>query len=185
MASALAGWRLIPKSVSEHDSTKELIDLAGYIAELVVPKGSPAIDRMVRDLDAEAEEADAVLLGLVRNGKRLPGRARTNVIRSGDILVVEAAPDGIDRLKGALKLEAIGEDRHEAAAGAGSKRKGSKGSRSFFCSAVISISKAFSGKAIIAKYPSVPINSTKAWTPKCSRAALNTWSETRWLPPMS
>ncbi|HSG96017.1 MAG TPA: SLC13 family permease, partial [Afifellaceae bacterium] len=116
---ALAGWRLIPKSASEHDSARELIDLAGYIAELVVPEGSPAIDRMVRDLDADAEEADAVVVGLVRSGKRLPGRARTNAIQSGDILVVEAAPDGIDRLKGALKLEAIGEARHEAAAGAG------------------------------------------------------------------
>jgi di/tricarboxylate transporter len=116
---ALVGWRLIPKSASEHDSAKELIDLAGYIAELVVPENSPAVDRMVRDLDADAEEADAVVLGLVRNGKRLPGRARTNAIRAGDILVVEAPPDGIDRLKGALKLGAIGEDRHEAAAGAG------------------------------------------------------------------
>ncbi len=115
---ALVGWRLIPKSASEHDSAKELIDLAGYIAELVVPENSPVIDRMVRDLDEDAEEADAVIVGLVRHGKRLPGRARTNVIRAGDILVVEAAPDAIDRLKGALKLEFIGEKRNEAAAGA-------------------------------------------------------------------
>ena len=115
---ALFGWRLIPKSVGEHDSAKELIDLAGYIAELVVPEGSPAIDRVVSDLDADAEEADSVVVGLVRNGKRLPGRARTSTIRAGDILVVEAAPDAIDRLKGALKLEFIGEKRNEAAAGA-------------------------------------------------------------------
>ncbi len=115
---ALVGWRLIPKSASEHDSTKELIDLAGYIAELVVPEGSPAIDRLVRDLDADAEEADTVVVGLVHNGKRLPGRARASTICAGDILVVEAAPDAIDRLKGALKLEFIGEKRDEAAAGA-------------------------------------------------------------------
>jgi len=115
---ALFGWRLIPKAVGEHDSAKELIDLAGYIAELVVPEGSPAIDRVVRDLDADAEEADTVIVGLVRNGKRLPGRARASTIRAGDILVVEAAPDAIDRLKGALKLEFIGEKRNEAAAGA-------------------------------------------------------------------
>jgi di/tricarboxylate transporter len=115
---ALAGWRLLPKSVREHDSAKELIDLAGYIAELVVPEGSPAIDRHVRDLDADAEEADTVVVGLVHNGKRLPGRARASIIRAGDILVVEAAPDAIDRLKGALKLEFIGEKRNEAAAGA-------------------------------------------------------------------
>jgi len=116
---ALIGWRLIPKSATTRDTAKELVDLGDYIAELVVPEGSPAIDRIVRDLDAEAEEADAVVLGLVRNGKRMPSRARTNIIRAGDILVLEAAPDAIDRLRGSLKLEAIGEDRHEAAAGAG------------------------------------------------------------------
>ncbi len=115
---ALIGWRLLPKSATEHDSASELIDLSGYIAELVVPEGSPVVDRMVRDLDNEMEEADTVVLGLVRNGKRLPGRARTNIIRPGDILVVEADPEAIDRLKGTLKLEYIGEKRHEAAAGA-------------------------------------------------------------------
>ncbi len=115
---ALIGWRLLPKSVTDHDSAKELIDLSGYIAEMVVPEGSPAIDRMVRDLDEDAEETDTVVLGLVRNGKRLPGRARTNTIRAGDILVVEADPESIDRLKGLLKLEYIGEKRHTEAAGA-------------------------------------------------------------------
>jgi di/tricarboxylate transporter len=114
---ALIGWRLLPKSVTDHDSAKELIDLAGYIAELVVPETSPALEKLVRELDEEAEEADAVILGLVRNGRRLPGRARSNIIRAGDILVVEASPDSIDRLKGALKLEFIGEKRHEATTG--------------------------------------------------------------------
>jgi di/tricarboxylate transporter len=113
---ALVGWRLLPKSATEHDSAKELIDLGDYIAELVVPENSPAIDKLVRDLDEDADEADAVVLGLVRNGRRLPGRARSNIVRAGDILVVEAAPEAIDRLKGALKLEFIGEKRNEDAA---------------------------------------------------------------------
>ncbi len=115
---SLIGWRLLPKSVTDHDSAEELIDLAGYIAELVVPEKSPAIDQMVRDLDEQAEEADTVIVGLVRNGKRLPGQARGNIIRAGDILVVEAGPEAIDRFKGALKLEYIGEKRHEVVAGA-------------------------------------------------------------------
>jgi di/tricarboxylate transporter len=115
---SLIGWRLLPKSATDHDSAKELIDLAGYIAELVVPENSPVIDRMVRDLDEQAEEADTVIVGLVRNGKRLPGQARSNMIRAGDILVVEAGPEAIDRLKGVLKLEYIGEKRHEVVAGA-------------------------------------------------------------------
>jgi len=115
MFVALIGWRLLPKSATEHDSAKELIDLAGYIAELVVPEDTPAVDKMVRELEEEAEEADATIIGLVRNGRRLPGFARNNIIRAGDILVVEASPDAIDRLKGALKLEVIGEKKHSAA----------------------------------------------------------------------
>ncbi len=113
---ALIGWRLLPKSVRESDSAQELFDLGDYIAELVVTEDSPAVDKLVRELDEDAEEADAVVLGLVRNGRRLPGRARSNIIRPGDILVVEAAPEAIDRLKGALKLEFIGEKRNEDAA---------------------------------------------------------------------
>ncbi|HSM39335.1 MAG TPA: SLC13 family permease, partial [Afifellaceae bacterium] len=113
---ALIGWRLLPKSVRESDSAQELFDLGDYIAELVVTEDSPAVDKLVRELDEDAEEADAVVLGLVRNGRRLPGRARSNIIRAGDILVVEAAPEAIDRLKGALKLEFIGEKRNEDAA---------------------------------------------------------------------
>ncbi len=113
---ALIGWRLLPKSVRESDSAQELFDLGDYIAELVVTEDSPAVDKLVRELDEDAEEADAVVLGLVRNGRRLPGRARSNIIRPGDILVVEAAPEAIDRLKGALKLEFIGEKRNEEAA---------------------------------------------------------------------
>jgi di/tricarboxylate transporter len=113
---ALIGWRLLPKSVRESDSAQELFDLGDYIAEMVVTEDSPAVDKLVRELDEDAEEADTVVLGLVRNGRRLPGRARSNIIRPGDILVVEAAPEAIDRLKGALKLEFIGEKRNEDAA---------------------------------------------------------------------
>lgn len=113
---ALLGWRLLPASVRESDSAQELFDLGGYIAEMVVTEDSPAVDKLVRELDEEAEESDTVILGLVRNGRRLPGRARSNMIRAGDILVVEASPEAIDRLKGALKLEFIGEKRNEEAA---------------------------------------------------------------------
>ena len=110
---ALVGWRLIPVDTSKSEQAADFSSLGQYIAELVVGKDSPALEKMVRDLDGDAEEADVVTIGLVRNGSRLPGRARTNEIREGDILVVEGSPDSIDKFRSALKLSFIGEKRHE------------------------------------------------------------------------
>ncbi|MDP2620577.1 MAG: SLC13 family permease [Hyphomicrobiales bacterium] len=114
---ALVGWRLIPSARGEHDTTKELFELEGYIAELTVSKGSSAVGKVVAELDEIADEADCVILGLVRKGKRLPGQARRTEIRAGDILVIEAAPEGINELVGKLKLEIGGQKKSKEPAG--------------------------------------------------------------------
>ena len=102
---ATIGWRLLPAGCREQDCTQKLFDVSEYVAELHVPEGSTAIGQRVRDLDAIAEESDVVIAGLVRGGKRLPGLARLVEIHAGDILVVEAVPEAIDRIVGELKLE--------------------------------------------------------------------------------
>ena len=102
---ATIGWRLLPAGCREQDCTQKLFDVSEYVAELHVPEGSTAIGQRVRDLDAIAEESDVVIAGLVRRGKRLPGLARLVEIHAGDILVVEAVPEAIDRIVGELKLE--------------------------------------------------------------------------------
>jgi len=101
----LVGWRLIPADRAQHDSGKELFDLQDYIAEVHVPEGSPVIGKRVRELDEDAEEADGAIVGLIRRGARLPGLARRTIIESGDILVVEAGPEAIEKLVGKLALE--------------------------------------------------------------------------------
>jgi di/tricarboxylate transporter len=107
---ALVGWRLIPGERGKHDSRLELMDLKGYIAEIKVPEGSPVIGQKIGDLDDQAEDCDATILGLVRSGKRLPGNARREEIRDGDVLVVQAGPEAIDKLAGALKLTFVGSE---------------------------------------------------------------------------
>ncbi|WP_456416953.1 SLC13 family permease [Thiolapillus sp.] len=102
---ATVGWRLLPASRINHNSTQELLDISGYIAELHVPEKSPAVGKRVRDLDSIAEENDVAIIGLVRRGKRLPGQARMAEIRKGDILVVDAAPKAMDKFVGELKLD--------------------------------------------------------------------------------
>ena len=99
------GWRLIPADRAKHDTGKELFDLQDYIAEVHVPESSAVVGKRIRDLDEDTEEAGGAIVGLVRRGSRLPGLARRAVIEAGDILVVEAGPEAIDKLVGLLGLE--------------------------------------------------------------------------------
>ncbi|MEH6526928.1 MAG: SLC13 family permease [Sneathiella sp.] len=116
---AIIGWRLIPGIRDAKSPTGELLDLEGYLAELVVPEESPAIGKLVRDLDDTADDNDVAVVGLVRRHKRLAGQARNVEIRAGDLLVVDASPKAIDQFRGALKLEFDGEKRHEKTASGG------------------------------------------------------------------
>ena len=104
---ALFGWRLIPKSTGEATPLKALFDFGEYVAEVRVPEGAAVIGQRVRALDEAAEEAGATVIGLVRRGRRMPGTARLAEIRAGDILVLEAHPDAIDRFVGTQKLEYV------------------------------------------------------------------------------
>ncbi|MCP4288140.1 MAG: SLC13 family permease [Gammaproteobacteria bacterium] len=102
---ATLGWRLIPEERRQHDTSKELMDISGYMTELHVGEGSAAVGQRVRELDDIAEENDVVIAGLVRRGARLPGRARWNEIKSGDVLVVESAPEALDGFAGVMGLD--------------------------------------------------------------------------------
>lgn len=103
---ATIGWRLMPKG----DDTEAVhIVLEGYVAELVVPEKSKSIDKMVRDLYADADEDDVAILGVIRNGTRLGGFGARTVIRENDMLIVEATAEDIDRFRGTVDLEYFGE----------------------------------------------------------------------------
>ena len=105
---ALIGWRLLPSDRQKKDSGRELFDLADYIAELKVVEDSQAIGKKVRELDADAEKNDVEIVGLVRKGRRMPGLARMVEVKAGDLLVVEANPENIESLLGAMGLEFVG-----------------------------------------------------------------------------
>lgn len=105
---SLIGWRLIPQDRAKQDTPQELFELEGYIAEARVPEGAKIIGQKVRSLHPEADEKEVAILGLVRAGRRLPGFARREVIRKGDILVFEARPDAIDKFIASTGLEHVG-----------------------------------------------------------------------------
>jgi len=110
---ALIGWRLIPVARGTHDTAKELSRLGDYLAEVKVPEGSSVIGSKVRDLDEIAAEHEIEIVGLIRRGERQPGMARRVEIRKNDVLVLSAAPDGIESAVGALGLQYAGKNNDE------------------------------------------------------------------------
>ncbi|GAB5471403.1 MAG: SLC13 family permease [Rhodospirillales bacterium] len=110
---ALIGWRFLPKSVATRQAAAgdDLFALKDYLAELAVPEGAAAIGQNLTDLEAAEEEDESVrFLGLIRGGQRLPGSARKAAILAGDVLVVEANPEALERLSGTLGLT-VSEER--------------------------------------------------------------------------
>jgi len=114
---ALIGWRLVPTDRSKHNAANELSNLEGYVVETGVMEDSSAIDQTIKDLNDLAEENDVLILGLVRNGKRLPGRALRESIRKGDLLVLEAGPKSIESFASALKLSYSRSEKHNGPLG--------------------------------------------------------------------
>jgi di/tricarboxylate transporter len=106
------GWRLIPVADRGESTNDAPTPHEDYIAELRVAEDSSVIGRSVRDLDDEADEADIGIIGLVRQGKRLPGEARREIIQVGDILVFEADAEHIDAVVGSFGLEYVGSEKY-------------------------------------------------------------------------
>ena len=107
---ALVGWRLIPTRDSWTGGEEQL---SPYVAELTVPEGSPHIGKRLGELDETAAKTDVALLGLIRDGNRLYGRARRSELRAGDILVLEALPEALDEFRAALDLAFSDSQREE------------------------------------------------------------------------
>jgi di/tricarboxylate transporter len=114
---AAIGWRLIPAERSKHDTTRELKELEGFITEAKVPAASQAVGKALRELEPAAEENDVTLLGLVRSGKRLPGRARREKVRKNDLVVLQGSPEAIDQFIGATGFQFSGSERHSGLTG--------------------------------------------------------------------
>ncbi|MFK7744573.1 MAG: SLC13 family permease [Roseobacter sp.] len=113
---SLIGWRLIPQRGTD---TTQHSDISQYIAELTVPAGSKHIGKRVAELTDAADNADAAILGLIRDGKRRYGQARNTILQADDALVIEATPEALDELRSSLDLAVADAKREEALNAAG------------------------------------------------------------------
>ena len=96
----ILGWRLVP---TRRPEGADSFVTGTYVTEARVPDGSPTAGKTLRDIEGDLEEADAQVVGLIRDERRIPAPNPYREIRAGDILVIEAEPEAL-----AGAVEALG-----------------------------------------------------------------------------
>jgi di/tricarboxylate transporter len=89
---ALIGWRLVP---ARERAGAEGFDTGAYLTEARIAEDSKAAGKTLRQIGQELEEADAQVVGLVRNEIRMSAPSAGRILRAGDILVIEAEPESL------------------------------------------------------------------------------------------
>jgi di/tricarboxylate transporter len=106
----LIGWRLVP---ARQQAGGEGFDTGTYLTEALVTEDSKAAGMKLRELEAALEEADAQIIGLVRNDVRVTSPNPGRYIHAGDILIIEAEAETL-----ATALSSVGlvleEAQHKA-----------------------------------------------------------------------
>lgn len=105
---ALIGWRLTPRR-KEASEDKELFQIGDYITEVRVTDESEAAGKTLHSLMAKVEEdADVAVMGLIRDEDRELAPSTFEVLRSGDILLVQADTESLQYLLDVGKLDLVG-----------------------------------------------------------------------------
>lgn len=89
---ALVGWRLVPP---RERVGVEGFDTGAYITEARLLDGSRAVGQTLREIGPILEEADAQVIGMVRNNFRVSVPNPNRILQPGDILVIEAEPESL------------------------------------------------------------------------------------------
>ncbi|MCL6641297.1 MAG: SLC13 family permease [Candidatus Rokubacteria bacterium] len=113
----LLGWRLVP---SRSRSDADRFETRAYLTEARVPDKSPAEGKTLAEVEAVLDEADAQVVGLIRHDIRISAPGRDRKLRAGDILVIQAEPEGLGAALARLGLrleEDVREGRGEGEEG--------------------------------------------------------------------
>jgi di/tricarboxylate transporter len=105
---SFVGWRLIPRERRARTDSAALFRIDDYVAEAVVTEGNPLAERRIDEAVKEAEEKEVEVLGVVRNGRRQDLRAGGRLLRDDDVLLLQGAPDALEKLVSDWKLETGG-----------------------------------------------------------------------------
>lgn len=95
---SVIGWRLLPKRRSAAVDSDQYFEIGDYVIEVKVDDTNKLIGTTMGELGDMMAENDAVILALLREGRRVPNVPRRFLFREGDVLVVEVSPRNLETL---------------------------------------------------------------------------------------
>ena len=98
----LIGWRLVPAPRKQKANGFET---GAYFTEARVSEGSKAAGMTLREIEAALADADAQIVGLVRNDVRMTAPRAGRRVLAGDILIIEAEVDVLAGVLSGLGLK--------------------------------------------------------------------------------
>ncbi|MCC5811667.1 MAG: SLC13 family permease [Ectothiorhodospiraceae bacterium] len=99
---ALIGWRLVPQ---RRQSESNGFETSAYLTEARVDEKAKAAGLTLQEIEAELDDDEAQVVGLIRNEVRLIAPHPSRKVRPGDILLVEAEPEALASLLSSLGLK--------------------------------------------------------------------------------
>ncbi|AHL76458.1 potassium transporter TrkA [Stutzerimonas stutzeri] len=109
-------WRLTPRRENQ-SGDQELFEISAYLTELKLPAGSKYAGRTLRDLlVAGGEEADVMVIALVRAGRHQRMPSTYEVLHDDDVLLVEADSDSLKNFLDVTHLQLAAEADSKAEA---------------------------------------------------------------------
>ncbi len=105
----LIGWKLIPKRKETEDGSN-LFEINNYITEVRIVEESNLLGKNLNEID-EISDADLVLIGLVREERRVNISNYYGKLREGDILIIESDTEGLKTFIEASKCELVGDEK--------------------------------------------------------------------------
>ncbi|MDP1533472.1 MAG: SLC13 family permease, partial [Rubrivivax sp.] len=97
----LVGWRLVP---ARAQANAEGFDTGTYLTEARVTEDSKAAGMKLREIETALEDADAQIVGLVRNDVRVSAPNAGRYVHAGDILIIEAEAETLAKALSSLGL---------------------------------------------------------------------------------
>ncbi|MFU8817076.1 MAG: SLC13 family permease [Pseudomonadales bacterium] len=96
------GWRIVP---ARQAASAASFDTGTYLTEVRVTELSKVISATLREVEAQLEEADAQIVGMIRNDVHVSAPNPGRVLRRGDILIIEADPEALAGILANLGLK--------------------------------------------------------------------------------
>lgn len=109
---ALVGWRLLPRRQGNGEGS-DLFNIREYMTEVRIPEGSPLEGKPMGEVGTYTE-GDAIVVALMRGDQRVPAPSSRDLLRVGDVVVLQAGSEALGKLADGRRFELVGKgEPHE------------------------------------------------------------------------